>query len=157
MAATEMSEKSISHFEWYLHQLARSHHESSPMLNPKSVSSMTAVCFKWPLLFFVMAVCVSWRLQVKGQNRAVWRKASDRKCHFNLSTAAAKPGLAHCPARHFTFSSLAAGMDVKTINFRQSFGLTISDLFPLFIAYLHLVLSELQTDKDYLRHHLHFV
>lgn len=68
---------------------------------------------------------------MKGQNRAVWRKASDRKCHFNLSTAAAKPGLAHCPARHFTFSSPTTGMDVKTINFAQSFGLTISDPSPL--------------------------
>lgn len=91
---------------------------------------------------------------MKGQNRAVWRKASDRKCHFNLSTAAAKPGLAHCPARHVTFSSPATGMDVKTINFRQSFGLTSSDPFPLFIAYLQLVLSGMHTDKDCLRHHL---
>lgn len=55
---------------------------------------------------------------MKGQNRAVWRKASDRKCHFNLSTAAAKPALALRPARHVTFSSLATGMDLKTINFR---------------------------------------
>ena len=94
---------------------------------------------------------------MKGQNRAVWRKASDRKCHFNLSTAAAKPVLAHCPARHVAFSSPATGMDVKTINFRQSFGLTSSDLFPLFIAYLQLVLSGLHADKDCLRHHLHFV
>lgn len=75
------------------------------MLTPESVSSITAVCFKWPLLFFGIGVCVSWRLQVKGQNRAVWWKASDRKCHFNLSTAAAQPALAHCPARHVTFSS----------------------------------------------------
>lgn len=52
---------------------------------------------------------------MKGQNRAVWRKASDRKCHFNLRTAAVKPALAHCPARHFAFSSPATGMDVKTI------------------------------------------
>lgn len=92
---------------------------------------MTTLIF----FFVVISVCVSWRLQVKGQNRAVWRKASDRKCHFNLSTAAVKPGLAHCPARHVTFSSSATGMDVKTINFRQSFGRTISDLFP-FIYYL---------------------
>lgn len=84
---------------------------------------------KWPLVSFCY---VSVRLKVNGQNRAVWWKASDRKCHFHLSAAAAKPLLAHCPARHFTFSSPAIGMDLKTVNFRQSFGLTISDLFPFF-------------------------
>lgn len=94
---------------------------------------------------------------MKGQDRAVWRKASDRKCHFNLSTAAVKPGLVHCPARHFTFSSPATGIDVKTVNLRQSSGLSSSDPFPLFMAYLQLVLSGLHTDKDCLRHHLHFV
>lgn len=62
---------------------------------------------------------MSWRLQVKGQNRAVCWKASDRKCHFNLSTAAAKPGLAYCPAQHVTFSSPSTRIDVKTINFTE--------------------------------------
>lgn len=65
--------------------------------------------------FSVEGGCVSWRLRGNGQNRAVWWKASDRKCHFHLSTAAAKPGLAHCPSRHFAFSSPATQMDVKII------------------------------------------
>lgn len=84
-----------------------------PALNPQSVSPMTALCFKWPHLYFVMGVCVSRRLRVKGQNRAVWRKASDRKCHFNLSTAAAKPALAHLssPTRRILFSNNWSGYE----------------------------------------------
>lgn len=84
-----------------------------PALNPQSVSPMTALCFKWPLLYFVTGVCVSRRLRVKGQNRAVWRKASDRKCHFNLSTAAAKPALAHLsgPTRRILFSDNWSGYE----------------------------------------------
>lgn len=58
---------------------------------------------------------------MKGQDRAVWRKASDRKCHFNLSTAAAEPEPARCPTRHVAFSSLVTSVDVKTVNFKTEF------------------------------------
>lgn len=54
------------------------------MLNPESVSSMTAACFKWPVLFLLW-LSVSGRLEMRRQSRVVWWKASDRKCHFNLS------------------------------------------------------------------------
>lgn len=127
------------------------------MLTLESVSSIKAVCFKWPLLFFGIGVCVSWRLQVKGQNRAVWRKASDRKCHFNLSTAAAQPALAHCPARHVTFSS----PETDWMCAEWMWKLSASDrvlALPLLIPSLYSLLifslfcQECTLDKDCLRH-----
>lgn len=145
-----MSEKSISHFEWYLYQRGCSHHVSSSTLHPVSVSSMTDACFKWPFLFFVKSICVSQRLQGNGQNRAVWWKASDRKCHFHLCSAAAQPGLAHCIIWHFTFSSPATGMNVKIVlTSERVLACPFLLYFILFIyfsiTFLQLLLSGLTT------------
>lgn len=131
-----MSEESISHFEWYLYQRGRSHHVSSSSLHSVSVSSMTDASFKWPFLFFVKSVCVSQRLQGNGQNRAVWWKASDRKCHFHLCSAAAQPGPARCIIRQFTFSSPATGKDVNVLTSERVLAWPFLLYFIFLIIYL---------------------
>lgn len=95
---------------------------------------MTAVCvFKCrSYLFFLCngCLCVVEVTSERAEIEPSGERPPDRKCHFNLRTAAVKPGPAHCPAQHFTCSSPATGMDVKTVNFRHSFRPTTSDPFP---------------------------
>lgn len=67
---------------------------------------------------------------------------------FEHSCSSACTGSLSGPTRHILFSwnwLNVCGMDVKTISFRQSFGLATSDSFPLFIAYLQLVLPGMHT------------